>query len=175
MISGLRLATLLLIVFTFAAPVQALELEDFSGKAVKIEDYTGKDKWLVVMIWAHDCHVCNQEASNYDFFHDAYKNKNANVLGISIDGVKKKAKAQEFIARHNLGFPNIIGDAQEFKQMFNEISSDFAQQGWQGMPTPAFLIYDPKGNLVVQEIGGVPVNLVEAYILRNSVGSKDKS
>ncbi|MDH5360196.1 MAG: TlpA family protein disulfide reductase [Gammaproteobacteria bacterium] len=168
MSTDLRLTTLLLLVFSFALPLQALELEDFNGKSASIEEYTGKGKWLVVMIWAHDCHVCNQEASNYDFFHDAYKDKTASVLGISIDGVANKAKAQAFITRHNLSFPNLIGNSFEFKQMFNEISADFAQAGWQAMPTPGFLIYNPKGKLVVQEIGAVPVTLIEAYIERNS-------
>lgn len=161
----------ILLLFSFSLPLQALELVDFNGKPASIEDYSGKGKWLVVMIWAHDCHVCNQEVSNYDFFHDAYKSKNASVLGISVDGVAKKSRAMEFIARHNLSFPNLIGDSQEFKQFFNEISEDFAQAGWQAMPTPGFLIYDPKGKLVVQEIGGVPVTLIEAYIQRNSVGA----
>ena len=171
----LNIATLLLAMVSFATPIQALELQDFDGKASTIEQYAGKGKWLVVMIWAHDCHVCNQEASNYDFFHDAYKNKSASVLGISIDGVAKKAKAAEFVARHNLSFPNLIGNAWEFMQMFNEISPEFAQHGWQGMPTPAFLIYNPDGKLEVQEIGGVPVTLIEAYIKRNSAGTAGKS
>lgn len=175
MTSRLSFATLLLFVVTFTTSLQALELQDFNGKAATIEQYAGKGKWLVVMIWAHDCHVCNQEASNYDFFHDAYKNKNATVLGISIDGIQKKAKAEAFIARHNLSFPNLIGNSQEFKQLFSEISPDFAKAGWQAMPTPGFLIYDPKGKLVIQEIGGVPVTLIEAYIQRNSAGSDNKS
>lgn len=165
------IATLLLLILSFVMPLQALELQGFDGKPAKIEDYAGKGKWLVVMIWAHDCHVCNQEASNYDFFHDAYKDKTASVLGVSIDGMEKKAQAQAFVAQHNLSFPNLIGNALDFLQLFNEISPDFAQHGWQGMPTPAFLIYNPKGQLEVQEIGGVPVSLIEAYIKRNSAGS----
>ncbi|MDH5183098.1 MAG: TlpA family protein disulfide reductase [Gammaproteobacteria bacterium] len=174
MTSRFGIATLLLLVISVVAPLQALELQDFNGKAAKIEDFSGKGKWLVVMIWAHDCHVCNQEASNYDFFHDAYKDKTATVLGISIDGLAKKAKAEAFIARHNLSFPNLIGNSQEFKQLFSEISPEFAKAGWQAMPTPGFLIYDPKGKLVVQEIGGVPVTLIEAYIERNSAGFDNK-
>ena len=34
--------------------------EDFSGKPQKLENYVGKDgKWLIVMMWASDCHICN--------------------------------------------------------------------------------------------------------------------
>ena len=164
----LGIATIVLLFVSVIAPLSALELQDFNGQPASIEQYAGKGQWLVVMIWAHDCRVCNEEASNYDFFHDAYKDKNARVLGISIDGVEKKTLAEQFIARHQLGFPNLLGDNRQFMQFFNQISADFASKGWQGMPTPAFLIYNPAGKLVVQEVGGVPVNLVEAYIKNNS-------
>jgi len=40
--------------------VHAGELADFDGNPKAISDYSGKGKWLVVMIWASDCHVCNR-------------------------------------------------------------------------------------------------------------------
>ena len=44
-------------------------LQDFDGNNAQIEDYAGKGKWLAVMYWASDCHVCNIEAANYADFH----------------------------------------------------------------------------------------------------------
>ncbi|KPJ90019.1 MAG: hypothetical protein AMJ53_15115, partial [Gammaproteobacteria bacterium SG8_11] len=47
----------------------AESLKDFDGQASAIENYAGKGKWLVVMLWASDCHVCNQEVHQYKAFH----------------------------------------------------------------------------------------------------------
>ncbi|MBD3670102.1 MAG: TlpA family protein disulfide reductase [Gammaproteobacteria bacterium] len=132
------------------------------GNPARIEDYTGKGKWLVVMIWAHDCHVCNAEASHYDFFHDAHKRTDATVLGVTLDGQAHREEAMEFVARHDLSFPNLIGEPSDVMRMFSELT----QVAWVG--TPSFLIYDPEGKLVVQQIGAVPVELIEAFIKRNS-------
>ncbi|MBD3610295.1 MAG: TlpA family protein disulfide reductase [Gammaproteobacteria bacterium] len=147
----------------FSIPIlQAAELKDFTGKPQSIEHYAGKDKWLVVMIWASDCHVCNEEASSYELFHHARKDKDAHVLGISLDGERKKKAAEAFVARHQLSFPNLIGEPEQVMSMFSELTG----VAWLG--TPTFLIYDPSGKLVVQQVGAVPVNLIEAFIERNS-------
>ena len=39
----------------------------------QIEDYAGKGKWLAVMYWASDCHVCNVEVGNYADFHERHR------------------------------------------------------------------------------------------------------
>jgi peroxiredoxin len=158
-----RIASLVFVLACWiSAPLFAADLKDFSGNPGSIEQYTGKDKWLVVMIWAHDCHVCNTEASHYDFFHHAHKKKDATVLGLSVDGQEKLEDAQKFIARHELSFPNLIGEPDDVATMFYELTG----QVWIG--TPSFLIYDPTGKLVVQQVGAVPVDLIENFIQRNS-------
>ena len=144
-----------------AGVVQAANLQDFDGKPGAIDDYAGKGKWLVVMIWASDCHVCNAEAQNYDFFHDAHKDKDATVLGISIDGQGGLQDARAFVARHQVSFPNLIGEPQAVMQLFYDLTG----VTWVG--TPTFLIYNPSGKLVVQQIGAVPVDLIESFIKRN--------
>jgi peroxiredoxin len=159
-----RLVSILVTVLALllAGAAQAASLQHFDGKPGAIDDYAGKGKWLVVMIWASDCHVCNEEVENYDFFHDAHKNKDAAVLGISIDGQAKIQDAREFVARHQVSFPNLIGEPGDVAQMFYELTG----VTWVG--TPTFLIYKPSGKLVVQQIGAVPVDLIESFIKRNS-------
>ena len=34
-----------------------------------LDDHGSDDKWLVVMIWAHDCEICEREVSDYQQFH----------------------------------------------------------------------------------------------------------
>jgi len=149
------------------AMVNANELlQDFDGNPKKLADYTSKGKWLVVMIWANDCHVCNQEAHEYVAFHDKHHATDAEVLGISLDGERFKKEAKNFVAKHKLSFPNIIGEPEEVAGIYEDLTG----ADWFG--TPTFLIYNPVGELRAQQVGAVPVNLIEEFIKKESKGKK---
>ncbi len=136
----------------------AAGLQDFNGKPKDISDYSGKGKWLVVMIWASDCRVCNKEAHAYVDFHFVHSDDDAQVLGISIDGQAKMAEAQKFIERHKINFPNLIGEPAVVANLFTQLT------GTHFAGTPAFLFYDPKGELRAQQLGAVPIELIEDFI-----------
>ena len=74
-------------------------MKDFNGVFHSLDEYTGKGKWAIVMIWASDCLACNQEAKNYVIFNKKHKNKDAFKLGISTDGREKKSEAVNFIKK----------------------------------------------------------------------------
>jgi len=161
-LAGWNKSLFLSVLLLMGTVAEADPLKDFNGKPQAIKNFTGQGKWLVVMIWASDCHVCNVEAKHYIHFHDRYKNKNARILGISIDGQAKKAEAEKFIQRHHTTFPNLIGEPLEVAQWFVDLTG----ADWVG--TPTFLIYNPKGELVVQQVGAVPVKLIEDFIQKES-------
>ena len=150
----------------FLPATQASVLQDFNGQAKSINDYTGKGKWLVVMIWASDCLICNKEAHAYVDFHFAHADDTAEVLGISIDGQANKADALNFIAEHKLNFPNLIGEHEEVAYLFMQLTGNYLAG------TPAFLIYDPAGKLRVQQLGAVPPELIEDFIKQHTTASK---
>jgi len=137
-------------------------LMNFEGDPHSLSDYQERGKWLVVMIWASDCYVCNQEARSYDRFHNEHKGGDATVLGISMDGLEGKADATAFIKSHQVTVPNLIGDFEEIAQMFVDLTGE----NWIG--TPTFLFYSPTGELMAQQVGGVPVALIENFIQANS-------
>lgn len=137
-------------------------LTDFDGRPQTIQDHAGKGKWLVVQYWAHDCGICNQEAPNYARFHDEHAEHDAQVLGISIDGAGNRAEAEAYIARHELTFPNLIGEPVPVMLNFMSLT----QESFRG--TPTFLLYSPDGTLKAAQAGAVPVASIEAYIARNS-------
>jgi peroxiredoxin len=159
-LSHLLLASLLLFASAIA---QAGVLTDFSGSPRSINDYTGNGKWLVVMFWASDCHICGEEAHEYVAFHSKNKDGNAHVLGITIDGLANKEAAQGFVDEHELNFPNLIGTAEDIAGMYYELTGEF----WIG--TPTFFVYDPKGELRAAQAGAVPAEILENFIAENSV------
>ena len=154
----------------FALNVTAAEkFDDFQGNQKSITDYTGNGKWLVVMLWASDCHVCNQEAHQYIKFHQDHVGKDAQVLGISLDGVAKKNDAQEFIKRHQINFPSLIGEPEKIAAMYQELTGD----NWIG--TPSFMVYTPRGELLGAQAGAVPVSVIESFMERESAAAQPKS
>jgi peroxiredoxin len=145
---------------------QASTLQDFDGQPKSISDYTGNGKWLVVMIWASDCHICNKEAHAYVDFHFTHSDDNARVLGITIDGQARKAEALKFIERHKVNFPSLIGEPADVARLFSELTGTYF------VGTPAFLFYDPEGNLRAQQVGAVPPELIENFIKQQTTASK---
>lgn len=134
----------------------------FDGQPRSIESYAGNGRWLVVVIWAHDCSVCNREVGSYALFHEGHKNQDASVLGVSIDGASHKAEAEDFVKRHHLPFPNLIGEPQPAMLYYMMATkSQFAG-------TPSILVYDPAGELVAAQAGAVPVDVIEDFIAKQT-------
>lgn len=148
-----------------ATSAHAGGLTDFNGTPKSFADYTGNGKWLVVMFWASDCHVCNKEAHEYVAFHSKHKDTDATVLGISSDGLDNKAAAQRFIDEHKVNFPNLIGSLEDVAALYYETIGDF----WVG--TPTFLIFDPDGKIRAAQVGAVPTAILEDFISQNSIVS----
>ena len=148
----------LLLTLGLALPAAAAPLTTFDGEPADLATYTGQGQWTVVKIWVSDCHVCNQEAHEYVAFHAKHKTDDARMLGISLDGRDHLADAEGFVKKHNLNYPSLIVDWEGGNRLFYQLT---------GTPlngTPAFLLFTPKGELVAQQVGAVPVNLIETFI-----------
>lgn len=163
-IRKLTLFSLLGLVF-FSAPVSAemKGFEDFNGKPQVLENYLAKGKWLIVMMWASDCHICNKEAHQYVDFHMVHSDTDATVLGISLDGKSRKKEAVKFIKKHSVDFPNLIAEPEYVSAFYREKTGQYFAG------TPTFLIFSPKGELKAAQAGAVPTELIEDFIKQNSV------
>ncbi|MCG6971456.1 MAG: TlpA family protein disulfide reductase [Gammaproteobacteria bacterium] len=145
------------------ATVNASEnLQNFDGKPSGIEQYAGKGKWLVVMLWASDCGVCNKEVHQYTAFHKKHSEKDAIILGVSLDGAEKKSDAEAFLSRHKVNFPSLIGEPEVVAGLYQDLT------GAQWVGTPTFLVYTPKGELVGAQVGAVPPSTIETFIENES-------
>ena len=134
---------------------------DFDGKKYSLNDVRGKGKWLIVMVWRHDCHVCNQEVGQYMKFHSKNKDSLATVLGITLDGVAGKKKASAFIKRHKVNFPNLLVDNSTFSDLYRAFS------GKQFRGTPTIIIFSRDGTHKGQQPGAVPTSIIEKFAKDN--------
>ncbi|MFZ9039120.1 MAG: peroxiredoxin family protein [Gammaproteobacteria bacterium] len=127
-----------------------------------IDDYRQPGKWVVVMIWAHDCQICEREVGDYQRFHRNHADDDAIVLGITLDGEERKQSALDFVARHELKFENLIGEPEVVAGYYQLTTGS----RWVG--TPSFLIIAPDGELMAKQAGAVEVEIVENFIAANT-------
>lgn len=171
---GWKLTVLALVLVVLFANVQAnTQLDpfaykaftDFQGKKYSLNDVRGKGKWLIVMIWRNDCHVCNKEVAQYMSFHAKNKKDLATVVGISVDGPKGKKKAMSFIKRHKVNFPNLLVNQNIFSSLYKAIS------GKKFLGTPTIMIFARNGQFMGQQPGAIPSAIIEKFVKDNEKSS----
>lgn len=138
------------------ASVPDINVKTTEGVVHNVNEIIGKGKWTVVVIWAHNCHICNQEIQEMTFFQDSHAQKDATVLGISIDGYQLRDKASDFIKRHDLNFPNFIIEP-DYRELMKFGGGRF-------VGTPTFYIYNPAGELSAKSVGPVAPDEIEKFI-----------
>lgn len=131
-----------------------------SGTPESLDDHRDGERWLVVMIWASDCEICQREIRSYQQFHDAQAN--ARVVGLTLDGAARRHDALEFVAERELRFPNLIGEPETVTGYYQLATGS----RWIG--TPSLLIFAPGGELMAKQAGAVPTDLIAEFIAANT-------
>lgn len=162
----LLLITLILMSGLAIAEYSTGMLRGFDGSIHSLDEYTGQGQWTVVMLWASDCSACNAEARSYEKFHQAHKDSDARILGVSLDGRGKKTDAEAFISRHGITFNNLIDEPESVASMYTDLTG----KSWIG--TPTFLLFSPIGELRAAQVGAVPVEIIEKFIAKESAISR---
>jgi thiol-disulfide isomerase/thioredoxin len=147
------LLTLLVPVWAAAADVA---LKDFDGKTRQASEFLGKGKWTVVAVWSADCPICKAEIFHMTFLYDEHKNKDIDVLGLSIDGYANRKKARQFVDDQGLNFPNLIGEPDDASLL----------SGTMFIGTPTYYFFSPEGKFAGQHIGPVTQEIAEKIILQ---------
>jgi len=155
-----RLITILLALTLLTFSSITLAFTDTDGKTASIEDYLGKGKFTVVEVWATDCHACREHMPSMVKFDG--KLKNTQVIGVSIDGQAGADKVDDFIMEYGMKFPNLISNAIEMNIWMQQNTPE----GLIG--TPAFMIFNPKGQLFAMQAGMIRVDQIERLIKEKS-------
>lgn len=118
-------------------PSPTFNYENYKGGTTSLEDLRGK--YVYIDVWATWCAPCLREIPSLQEVEKDYKNKNLQVVSISIDEPKAYDKWREMIEENSLGGIQLMSD--------NNWASQFVQDyGIQGIPR--FILVDPEGNIV---------------------------
>ena len=79
---------------------------EFNGKTIRLSDYVGRGKYVLVDFWASWCGPCRQEIPNLVAIYEKYKDKEFLVLGVAVqDKIEDSKKA---IAEMQIPYPQIL-------------------------------------------------------------------
>ena len=91
-------------------------------------------------------------------FHDSHKDSKAIVVGVAIDfpsyGYARKDEVAAFIDENLIEFPVLLSDA--------DIAEKIGAGTLEGLPTT--YLYNPSGELVGMQVGGITRSILEAFI-----------
>jgi peroxiredoxin len=132
----------------------AFTVPDTAGKDVSLASYKGK--YLLIDFWATWCIPCMAEMPNLVKAYSTYKEKNFEILGVSLDRPDSKALWLKVIKRDNLSWPQV---------------SDL--KWWNSMPAllynissvPANFLLDPQGKIIATNLRGEELQKKLAEIL----------
>ena len=109
-----------------------------NGKTVKFEDLRGKV--VLIDVWATWCGPCKAEIPYLKKLEEEMKGTNLQIVSISVDEAKDKAKWAKMIKDENLG------GLQLFASGWGDLAQYYKIKG-----IPRFMIFDKEGKIVTTD------------------------
>jgi len=101
-------------------PLPKAMIQDMSGKKVDISKYGDDDKMTVFTFWATWCSPCKKELSNFaDLYEDWQSDYNVEIVAVSIDDIRSKAKVKTYAAGQAWDFDVLLDQNSDLKRALN--------------------------------------------------------
>ncbi len=131
------------------------EMDTPEGKKVKLSDYVGKGKVVLVDFWASWCGPCRREMPNLVEAYAKYKGKNFEIVGVSLDANADAWK--EAIKKLNITWPQM----SDLKYWNNEGAQMYAVNS-----IPHTILVDGDGTILARGLHGEELQNKLAEVLK---------
>lgn len=132
-----------------------LTMQDMNGKTVKLSDYVGKGKYVLVDFWASWCGPCRMEMPNVVKAYADFKDKKFEIVGVSFD--QKKDAWTTAVKQLGMTWPQ-MSDLKGWKCAANEV------YGVNSIPSNVLI--DPQGKIIATDLRGEQLQSELAKVLR---------
>ena len=120
-----------------------LTMQDLNGKQVKLSDWVGKGKYVLVDFWASWCGPCRAEMPNVVSNYNKYHDKGFNIVGISFDSNSEAWK--KAIADMKMNWIHL----SDLKAWHSDAGKAYGVDA-----IPASILVDPQGKVVARDLRG---------------------
>ena len=124
---------------------------NIDGSDVKLSDYVGKGKYVLLDHWASWCGPCKAEMPNLKRAYEAFKDKNVQIVGIAVSD--KREDTMRELEKLNLPWPQIV-DAQGTPKEVYGVKY-----------IPHLILFAPDGTILKRGLRGEQILTVISEIL----------
>lgn len=118
-------------------------MENADGKTVKLSDYAGKGKYVLVDFWASWCGPCIKELPDLVKLYNRYRNKNFEIVGVSLD--QNREAWLKALVQYNMKWPQL----SDLKGWENEAARIYGVTS-----IPYTVLINPEGIIVEKGLRG---------------------
>ena len=128
-----------------------IENGNADGTAVKLSDYVGKGKYVLVDFWASWCGPCKAEMPNLAEVYEKFKGDKFELVGVAVWDERKDT--EEILPKLPISWP-IIYDAQRVPTELYGING-----------IPQIILFGPDGTIIARDLRGKAITeTLEKYI-----------
>ncbi|SMO57836.1 TlpA family protein disulfide reductase [Solitalea koreensis] len=142
----------------FEATVNSIAPE-ISGKDIfSSKDFSTqqlKGKYILIDFWGSWCHPCVESLPDLKKLHEKYKSKNIEFVSIARESDPELVRAKKIINEQKLDWTQLAP------------KSDNLMKNYQIQAYPTTMLIDPKGKVVIREMGPQALVKIDSYLAEN--------
>ena len=132
---------LLAIALAGGAHAAGVEVATLDGRRAGLGEFLAKDRFTLIMVWTTYCGFCREQYPIISAFHTAHSGRDAEVLGISLDGLGAADAVGAYQKAQAHSCPSVLAEAEEFAPKYQKTV------GGKFTGTPTYLMFDRTGKL----------------------------